>query len=53
MKKFRQQDISVMLKLLPLIKKYDLDFLPKIVDFNKDGYRYKFVDGKTIKEGSG
>ena len=48
--KFRQQDISVMLKLLPLIKKYDLDFLPKIVDFNKDGYRYKFVDGKTIKE---
>ena len=48
--KFRQQNNSVMLKLLPLIKKYDLDFLPKIVDFNKDGYRYKFVDGKTIKE---
>ena len=48
--KFRQQDISVMLKLLPLIKKYDLDFLPKIVDFNENGYRYEFVDGKTIKE---
>ena len=48
--KFRQQDITVMLKLLPLIAKYNLDFLPKIVDYNKNGYRYKFVDGKTIKE---
>ena len=48
--KFRQQDISVMLKLLPLVKKYDLDFLPKIVDFNENGYRYEFVNGKTIKE---
>ena len=48
--KFRQQDITVMLKLLPLIAKYDLDFLPKIVDYNKNGYRYEFVDGKTIKE---
>ena len=48
--KFRRQDISVMLKLLPLIAKYELDFLPKIVDYNENGYRYEFVEGKTIKE---
>ena len=48
--KFRRQDISVMLKLLPLIQKYELDFLPKIVDYNEDGYTYEFVDGKTLKE---
>ena len=48
--KFRRQDISTMLKLLPLIEEYKLDFLPKIVDYNENGYRYEFVDGKTIKE---
>ena len=48
--KFRRQDISTMLKLLPLIAKYELDFLPKIVDYNEKGYRYEFVDGKTLKE---
>ena len=48
--KFRRQDISVMLKLLPLISKYELDFLPRIIDYNENGYRYEFVDGKTIKE---
>ena len=48
--KFRRQDISIMLKLLPLIQKYELDFLPKIVDYNENGYRYEFVDGQTLKE---
>jgi len=48
--KFRRQDISIMLKLLPLIEKYKLDFLPKIVEYNDKGYRYEFVEGKTIKE---
>ena len=48
--KFRKQDISIMLKLLPLIEKYNLDFLPRIVDYNENGYRYEFVDGETIKE---
>ena len=48
--KFRRQDISVMLKLLPLIQKYKLDFLPKIVDYNEDGYTYEWVDGQTLKE---
>ena len=48
--KFRRQDISIMLKLLPLIQKYELDFLPKILDYNENGYRYEFVDGKTLKE---
>ena len=48
--KFRRQDISIMLKLLPLIQKYELDFLPKIIDYNENGYRYKYVDGKTLKE---
>jgi hypothetical protein len=48
--KFRRQDISIMLKLLPLIAKYELDFLPKIVDYNENGYTYEFVDGKTLKE---
>ena len=48
--KFRRQDISIMLKLLPLIAKYKLDFLPKIVEYNDKGYRYEFVEGKTIKE---
>jgi len=48
--KFRRQDISVMLKLLPLIQKYELDFLPKIVDYNENGYRYEYVDGETLKE---
>ena len=48
--KFRRQDVSIMLELLPLIEKYELDFLPKIVDYNEKGYRYEFVDGKTLKE---
>ena len=48
--KFRRQDVSIMLKLLPLIEKYKLDFLPKIVEYNDKGYRYEFVEGKTIKE---
>ena len=48
--KFRRQDIATMLELLPLIAKYELDFLPKIVDYNENGYRYEFVDGKTLKE---
>ena len=48
--KFRRQDISIMLKLLPLIQKYELDFLPKIVDYNENGYRYEYVDGETLKE---
>ena len=48
--KFRRQDVSVMLKLLPLIERYELYFLPKIIDYNENGYRYEFVDGKTIKE---
>jgi hypothetical protein len=48
--KFRRQDVSIMLKLLPLIAKYKLDFLPRIVEFNDKGYRYEFVEGKTIKE---
>jgi len=48
--KFRRQDVSVMLKLLPLIQKYDLDFLPKIIDYNEKGYTYQFVDGTTLKE---
>ena len=48
--KFRRQDISTMLKLLPLIAKYKLDFLPRVVEYNDKGYRYKFVEGKTIKE---
>ena len=48
--KFRRQDVSIMLKLLPLIAKYKLDFLPKIVEYNDKGYRYEFVEGKTIKE---
>ena len=48
--KFRRQDISIMLKLLPLIQRYELDFLPKIVDYNENGYRYEFVDGQTLKE---
>jgi predicted Ser/Thr protein kinase len=39
-----------MLKLLPLIQKYKLDFLPKIVDYNEDGYTYEWVDGQTLKE---
>jgi hypothetical protein len=48
--KFRRQDVSIMLKLLPLIAKYKLDFLPRIVQYNDKGYRYKFVEGKTLKE---
>jgi len=48
--KFRRQDVSIMLKLLPLIAEYELDFLPKIVDYNENGYRYEFVDGETLKE---
>ena len=48
--KFRRQDVATMLELLPLIAKYKLNFLPKIVDYNENGYRYEFVDGKTLKE---
>lgn len=28
----------------------ELDFIPKILEFNKEGYRYEWVDGLTIKE---
>ena len=48
--KFRRQDVYVMLRLLPLIAKYELEFLPKIVDYNEDGYTYEFVEGQTLKE---
>ena len=34
--KFRRQDVSVMLKLLPLIERYELYFLPKIIDYNDE-----------------
>ncbi len=48
--KLDRHDISFMLKVLPLIQKYELDFLPKIVDYNENGYTYEFVDGQTLKE---
>jgi|TARA_Y100000310_G_scaffold281590_1_gene302170 hypothetical protein len=37
--------------LFPILKKYELDFFPKILDYNKSGYRYRYVDGTTIKSG--
>ena len=47
--KFRRQDISIMLKLLPLIQKYELDFLPvKVITIEKDGRLSKAII-KSVK----
>jgi len=36
--------------VLPILKKYDLDFFPKIYDIKSDGYEYEYIDGLTLEE---
>ena len=36
--------------ILPILKKYDLDFFPKIHDIKSDGYEYEYIDGLTLEE---
>ena len=32
----------------PIFKKYELNFIPKILEWNDIGYRYEYVNGPTI-----
>ena len=36
--------------ILPILKKYDLDFFPKIHDINNNGYKYEYINGLTIQQ---
>ncbi len=36
--------------IFPILKKYKLDFIPKIIKWNDLGYRYEYVDGFTISD---
>ena len=34
--------------IFSIFQKYDLDFIPKITEWDDDGYTYEYVDGLTI-----
>lgn len=36
--------------ILPILKKYDLEFIPKIGNINDKGYEYEYIHGLTIQQ---
>ena len=36
-------------KFLPVFEKYELDFFPKILSYDDNGYTYRYVEGVTIR----
>ncbi len=36
--------------IFSILNKYDLDFIPKIIEWDNEGYTYEYVVGKTIKD---
>ena len=36
--------------IFSILNTYDLDFIPKIIEWNNEGYTYEYVSGKTIKD---
>jgi hypothetical protein len=37
-------------RTFPILTKYKFNFIPKILEWNDEGYRYEYVDGVTIQE---
>ena len=44
------EDYSKYKRTFPIFDEYELDFMPKIIEWNDEGYRYKYVDGVNIRE---
>ena len=36
--------------IFSILNKYDLDFIPKIIEWDNEGYTYEYVVGKTIPD---
>ena len=34
--------------IFPILEKYELDFIPKILEWNNEGYRYEYIDEFTL-----
>ena len=35
--------------IFPILEKYELDFIPKILEWNDEGYRYEYIDEMTLQ----
>ena len=46
----KHEDYSKYKRTFPIFDEYELDFMPKILEWNDEGYRYKYVDGVNIRE---
>ena len=36
--------------IFPILEKYELDFIPKILEWNNEGYRYEYIDEMTLQQ---
>jgi len=37
-------------RTFPIFEKYELDFIPKILEWNNEGYRYEYIDEMTLQQ---